>query len=263
MDVLCRVIDLGKHGRRKRWTASALATALLHAGIISGVLWRRNFAASLAPIEVDEVSIEQEPKPALPADSPPPVVAPAKAGPKAPPNSAPRPVAPSSNDKRAAPETAQASAILARQDDDPFANSFVTGDADRYAGGPTSSLGKFFVAAHGSGIFGGTGLGRALAPKRAQPDRSRPAWLVTNVVWDCGFPSEADPDKITYAAVRVAVTVRADGSAESVEVLDDPGNGFGRVARACALGHRFLPALNREGRAISATTRPFAIGFRR
>lgn len=258
MDFLWRVIDLGEHGRRKRWTASALATALLHAGIISGVLGRRHFVASVAPIEVDEVSIEQEPLAALPSD-PPPVVARVKAAP----SSAPRPIAPSSNDKRAAPETTQAGAILARQDDDPSDDSLVTGDADRYAGGPTSSLGKFFVAAHGSGIFGGTGLGRALAPKRAEPDRSRPAWLVTNVVWDCGFPSEADPDKITYAVVLVAVTVRADGSAESVDVLDDPGNGFGRVARACALGHRFLAALDREGRAIRATTRPFAIGFHR
>jgi hypothetical protein len=259
MDALYRIIELGSQGGPTRWTAGAVATALLHAGIMGSVLWRDHPAPSVAPIETGELSIEQETRPELPPEPPPPDVAPAKAAA----NSAPRPVDSGSNDKRTAPEPAQAGSILTRQDDDPFDDSFVTGDADRYAGGLTTSLGKSLTAVHASGIRGGTGLGRASPPKAAAPDRSRPAWLVTGVVWDCGFPSEANPDKITYAAVQVAVTVRADGSAESVEVVDDPGNGFGRIARACALDHRFIPALDREGRAIQATTRPFTIGFRR
>jgi protein TonB len=160
-------------------------------------------------------------------------------------------------------DLAQAGAILAREnDDDSYDDSFVAGLGDSYAGGLTSSLGKSLAAAHGT--LAGSGSSRSGSSADAGTlDRSRQAWLVTNVVWDCGFPPEADSSELHYAAVEVAVTVQPDGSAESVDVLVDPGHGFAAVATTCALEQRFIPALDREGRPIRAVTRPFTIGFHR
>jgi protein TonB len=59
------------------------------------------------------------------------------------------------------------------------------------------------------------------------------------------------------------VTVRPDGSAQSVKVLSDPGNGFGRAARTCALSQRFEAAFDRTGQAITGTTAPFTVRFTR
>jgi periplasmic protein TonB len=44
-------------------------------------------------------------------------------------------------------------------------------------------------------------------------------------------------------------------------VVSDPGLGFGAAARACALGTRFLPARNEEGRPITAPSPPIRVHF--
>jgi hypothetical protein len=46
-------------------------------------------------------------------------------------------------------------------------------------------------------------------------------------------------------------------------VLADPGNGFGREARRCAMAKRYAAALDRDGGAIAGTTRPFRVHFSR
>lgn len=48
----------------------------------------------------------------------------------------------------------------------------------------------------------------------------------------------------------VQITVRPDGSALSATVVSDPGHGFGRAARVCALARKYTPALNRAGEPI-------------
>jgi protein TonB len=64
-------------------------------------------------------------------------------------------------------------------------------------------------------------------------------------------------------SVLLQVVVRADGSVESVRVLQDPGDGFGRTAIACAKTTRFTPALDAEGRPIRATSPPIRVRFKR
>ena len=61
----------------------------------------------------------------------------------------------------------------------------------------------------------------------------------------------------------VVVTVRPDGSPQSVKVVSDPGNGFGRAARTCALGRRYQTGLDRAGQPTTAATPPIRVKFTR
>ena len=49
--------------------------------------------------------------------------------------------------------------------------------------------------------------------------------------------------------------VSTDGRAETVSVTRDPGHGFGREARKCALREKYAPALNVDGVAIPGVYR--------
>ena len=62
--------------------------------------------------------------------------------------------------------------------------------------------------------------------------------------------------------MTVQVTVRPDGSVLSANILADPGHGFGRAARMCALGKRLSPALDRMGTPILASE-PITVRFSR
>jgi protein TonB len=98
---------------------------------------------------------------------------------------------------------------------------------------------------------GGTGPAK---PPAAGPDMSRPIALLGGAAWKCPFPPEADGDQIDRSVVAVLVTVAPDGAASAVGVVTDPGHGFGRAARACALARRYQPALDRSGKPVSSTT---------
>lgn len=209
---------------------------------------------------------EPEPEPApAPAPAPKPVVQPqAKVEPSKPVEA--RPVEPP-------PAAAQAGKTLTAADDvADFSNDFamVQGDG-RYAGGTTAAKGTATSAvrdpnAQEGGVPGGKGSAAAPPPPppSSEPDRSRPARPV-NAAWSCShlFPPEADAEGIDNATVSIVVTVRPDGSAQSVKVLSDPGNGFGRAARTCALSQRFEAAFDRTGQAITGTTAPFTVRFTR
>ena len=54
-----------------------------------------------------------------------------------------------------------------------------------------------------------------------------------------------------------------DGRPTGVTVLKDPGYGFGRKARECAMRKTFNTALDREGRPVAGKTKPFKIHFER
>lgn len=277
---LDRVFALGTTADRHRTLTMVLAAALLAHGGMAGAIHLRServTADSSLPSEQDEVTIEEReipppprpPEPEPPPPPPPKVTVPVTAA--APPQE--------SSEEPPASEAAQAGEVLVQQseeeendseeEDDDDDNTFVTGHAESYAGGMTASTGSAAVAVHGSivasgGVPGGSGTPvAAQKPPPGAKDLSREAWLEGNTSWDCDFPGEADRDRIDHAVVLMRVTVRSDGTAVTVEILDDPGHGFARMASACALKHRFAPALNREGKPIWGTTRKFHVGFHR
>jgi hypothetical protein len=98
-------------------------------------------------------------------------------------------------------------------------------------------------------------MGVSTEKKPLPRGRARPATLLPN--WDCEYPGPPTKD----AVVRLIATVRPDGTAESVDVLDDPGNGFADVAVQCAMRQPFSPALDEHGQRIRGRTRPFVVRF--
>jgi hypothetical protein len=66
-----------------------------------------------------------------------------------------------------------------------------------------------------------------------------------------------------HVVVRAQAEVRPDGSALAVTILQDPGYGFGREARLCALRHTYVPARGHDGAPAQGFTLPFSINFDR
>jgi protein TonB len=147
-------------------------------------------------------------------------------------------------------------------------NTFVTGNADAYAGGFTAGNGTSATAVHTTpsptGVPGGTGAPQA-PPARPVHKQSlaREASLGGGSEWSCPFPPEADTAQIDEASVMLTVDVRPDGAPAGVRVVSDPGNGFGREARRCAMGKRYSPKLDDDGNPVAGTTRPFRVHFSR
>ncbi len=90
---------------------------------------------------------------------------------------------------------------------------------------------------------------QAPAPAPSGPDRSRTASLGGGGEWSCPFPSEADTAQIDEAYVTLQVDVKPDGTPGTVRVVNDPGNGFGREARRCAMNKHYAsgPRSRRHG----------------
>lgn len=173
-----------------------------------------------------------------PAESPPAAAEPTPAAPR------PRVAVP----KREAPppEAAQAGKVLAVAGDVvDFGDTFVAGTGRSYAGGVTERGGTAThavtgVRARAGGVEGGTGTGR-------NGDRTRAPQLAGGASWDCPFPEEADDAGIDHALVTLRVEVDRAGLVARVEVTRDPGDGFGREARRCALRKRWSAGLDRAG----------------
>lgn len=174
------------------------------------------------------------------------------------------------------PPAAQAGKVLTANPDpgetvDMTGNAFVQGEGDQYVGGVTAAAGSGSAATYNpSATTGptatgtGTGTGAPPAPKPQGPDQSRAPGVAAGNAWSsCPFPPEADQDQVDYAVAVIVVTVRPDGSAQSVRVVSDPGHGFGRAARMCALGMRYTPGLDREGQSTVGTTPPINVTFTR
>ena len=121
----------------------------------------------------------------------------------------------------------------------------VVGSASAYAGGPTTSPG------------GSEGVGAGA------PDLSLPARLGGAVQWQCRWPERFnnglnDGRKIV---AHVAVEVDVDGSAVQARLIDDPGYGFGRTARDCALQGRYIPGRGADSQIARAWTKSFQVIF--
>jgi protein TonB len=152
-----------------------------------------------------------------------------------------------------APEAAQAAeALTANEDVVDFGDTLVTGTGSAYAGGVTESTGTSTQAvrddrARAGGVIGGTGIGPAV-------DRSRPPRLAGGNAWNCPFPEESDLESTDHAVVTLRVVVAKDGGVSSVQIMRDPGMGFGREAKRCALSKRWAPAWDVNGAAIDGVT---------
>jgi protein TonB len=270
-DPLGRIIEVGSKSARTGILIGLLSAMVIHgAGARQAYLlttgvgdWASALRAAIHDHLWTTYEVEIPPPPAAPppAEEKPdePVKAPkppsaAKAAPAEPP-----------------PAAAQAGKVLTREaaPDEPVdltGNAFVTGNADTYAGGVTSTTGTDTKAvrdpnATGDGVVGGKGTAKHSADDA--PDLSSPPTLPPGGKWQCAFPPEADTDQIDYQIVPILVTVRADGTAQSVKVISDPGHGFGRAARECALKQRYTPALDRQGHPVAATTPPINVKFTR
>jgi periplasmic protein TonB len=192
---------------------------------------------------------------------------------KPPEEEAPKPVAvkaPSKERDAPPPAPAEAGKILTQEPDpnepvDLTGQGFVTGNAEAYAGGVTANTGTSKTAVRNlnavvGGVPGGTGTKLDAV---AGPDLSRPPAVIGGSQWDCPFPAEADAEEINYQRVSLLIVVRPDGTPQDAKVIRDPGNGFGREARKCALTRRYEPARDREGRPTLGTTPQINITFQR
>jgi periplasmic protein TonB len=262
-DPFARVLELDSSRFRRGITIGILGALLVHvagateaARLANGLGgWARETRYSLQAYFSRLYDIEM-------VNAPPPPPPPPEEPPPEP--EAPKPVAAAKaphEQHEPAPAPAQAGKILTQEPDpdapvDLTGQGFVTGNAESYAGGVTASTGTSKTAVRNlnatpGGAPGGTGT--KPGPAVTGPDLSRPASISGGTDWNCPFPPEADADQIDLQKVPVAIVVRADGSPESVRVTSDPGHGFGRAARACAMRQHFEPALNREGRAVVTT----------
>jgi protein TonB len=170
------------------------------------------------------------------------------------------------------PAPAQAAKVLTQEPkpDEPVdltGNTILQGNADTYAGGFTASNGTSANAVHTTpspaGVPGGTGVPQAANAPVQTKDMSRTASLSGSSDWSCPFPAEADTAQVDEASVVLQVDVKADGSPSAVRVVSDPGNGFGREARRCAMGRRYNTSLDHDGNAIPGTTKAFRVHFQR
>ncbi|HTM45407.1 MAG TPA: hypothetical protein VL137_10655 [Polyangiaceae bacterium] len=158
------------------------------------------------------------------------------------------------------PAAAQAGQVLAAASDpdepvDLTGNTFVVGNAATYAGGITASSGTsksavYDRAASPTGVVGGTGP-KATATVYNGPDLSRGAGVTSTDWGQAPFPPEADVEQINFMRVTVVVQVGPDGRPRSATAINDPGFGFGRVARQYALQHTYNAALDRSGKPIA------------
>lgn len=174
------------------------------------------------------------------------------------------------------PAPVQAAKILTAQADpnkieDLTDKGIVSGDNTQGPlGGQSSAAGTSTVITHSpnadnTGKPGGTGTGTAPPPPPPpKVDLSAPAGIVGGSSWsNCPFPDEADTDQIDFAQVTLIVTVRADGSPQSVQVTADPGHGFGRAARMCALARKYNAGKDAEGNLTTKSTPPIRVTFSR
>jgi periplasmic protein TonB len=209
-----------------------------------------HIAAASKPEEIEILRDETPPPPPPEATAEKPEIAPPVAHPAA--HEPPPPVA------------AQAAKVLTAEPkpDEPVdltGNTIVQGNSDTYSGGFTTATGTGTAAARSApgpaGVPGGTGPVQAAPappPPPPGPDLSRHA-SIGNREWRCPFPAEADTAQIDDAYVTLKIGVRPDGSAETVQVVADPGNGFGREARRCATSLRYQTELDHQGTPIAGT----------
>jgi periplasmic protein TonB len=235
---------------------TVVGAACLH--LVAGLLVARALPHTVsewtAKKEIHQV-IELEPPP--PPKEPPPAPPKEEAKPEAPLETK---VAAKAPPAAAPPPPAQAAAVLTQDSKEPvdFGDAIVTGSATTYAGGQSAQNGtsKRAVVVSAPSSTGETGVVAApAAPPSNSVDQTRKARLAGGASWNCPFPGEADGAQIDQAVVTLRIVITASGDVRSVAVESDPGNGFGREARACAMRKKFDAALDRDGKPVEGTSR--------
>lgn len=241
-------LDAARSRTRKPIVLGAIGAALVHALVIAVALAQSDNRPEKPKLErpaIEAEIIQEAPKPV-----PVPVPVPRSALPEPPP--APRAMKKATSLEKAAPVAAQAAKVMTAEPKEvlDFGETFVQGNAASYAGGVTEAGGTSKKAvrdanARAFGVEGGKGTGAA--------DLSREPSLADGVKWDCPFPKEADDDGLDTGVVTLKVTISANGTVDDIAVKTDPGHGFGREARRCALRKRWQTGLDRAGKAVTAT----------
>ena len=239
------------HGANKpdhaaRWTALGVA-AVLHAGLFTAAA--RLPAQREAPLSITQVELAPPPAPA-PEPSPPEPEAPQKVAPGSPAIPAP-----------AAAQVARAGKVLTARSDtpagatdavdfvtDPYGNSFGSGVVAR---GGTLSHGAAPVPLAPPRVRGGGGPvgGDDVTPAE---NLSRAARLAEPNPCNGSYPRAASADS---GQVTLALVVKASGELGSMVVLSEspPGDGFGAAARACLAKKVFTPAMDKQGKPVTAS----------
>jgi len=158
---------------------------------------------------------------------------------------------------------AKAAQILAKNDDvlDFSDNVFTVGNSERFSGGATLAKGTNDKPPDTPKVEE-KGLQQAPPPQIVSVDLSRTATLAGSGEWRCPFPPEADSDSVDEASAIIEVIVGATGKAQTASILQDPGHGFGREARACAMRESYVPALDKAGNPV-ASSKKFRVKFER
>ena len=246
-------------GRDARLGACALGVVIVYGAALAltealgapVANWSAEMAARIHDAIARERAVDlSPPPPPLPPPSPPPSATPAP--------SAPRPVhaTPARAARPSPPAQAGKLTAVANAPADFSGAAFVVGGAATFPGGVTAISGKA-TSPGGSGAAAGAG-GDAV---RARPPSRARAVSLDQAAWSCPWPAEADAEQVNEKTVVLRVRVQPDGRAETVEVVSDPGFGFGAAARACALGTRFEPAHDTDGHPIAAQSAPIRVHF--
>ena len=262
-----RIADIVLGAVRKGSSRGALTVAVvaamgLHAAVLAVALQSKEslepWAAALAVRIHTELGREMVVEPVPPPSPPVPPMAPSppRARHSAPHEAVSRP-----------PPPARAGRIIAREPGpaeprDLTADTFVTGTADAYAGGVTSSTGTNPNPVESRLVDPTAPPSPPSPPPPALPDLSRPVRLV-NDDWRCPWPETAASADVDQTTAVVRVDVLVDGSARHAKIVRDPGMGFGEAAVGCALRERYDPALDALGHPVDAESPPIRVRFAR
>jgi|GEM_PF-3029590 len=212
------------------------------------------------PPPVPEPEQQPEPVQAVLVERPKPVVmreAPRKEAPpppKAAEDTPPPPAAPAPEPVVEKPSE-PAPALVAAEGTGPSDHTIVQGANGSFGGrgtGGTGAPGGTGTGATGAknGVVGGTGVSAAQPITLSLKD------------WRCPWPEDAEYEDFDQQVVSIRVVVDAEGRVEKADVLQDPGYGFGRAVRDCAMRQRaFVPAKDASGRAIKAVSPAINVRF--
>jgi protein TonB len=256
-----RIVDLvflaEPAGRWRRLALGGAVVVALYGGVFALVSrmgsclgpWSAEMAALIHEAIAMERAVEVTPPP--PPPSPPP---------SAPVAEAPRIVvsrsmrAPNTQQPRTTPPAQAGQLAAASAEPADFTGvAFIVGSGTSYAGGATTSSGTNRNPVLGAIAPGGTGA--SIIQTRARPV------ALDQSAWNCPWPAEADAEQVNEQTVVLRADVRSDGRADRVDVLSDPGFGFGGAARLCALRTCFEPARNGAGQPITAQSPPIRVHF--
>lgn len=118
------------------------------------------------------------------------------------------------------------------------------------AGGGPPGAGAALVGGAGHRSAGG-GLTTREPPTAGAPGLAHLASLTGAGDWDCPFPRDADRAGIHQAVVDLHIAVDQLGRPRRIQILREPGHGFGPAARRCARSKRFQPARDRDGHPVT------------